>query len=96
MRASKSLAMCLALTSTTLLAFPAGATESSWSIPVNVSVPGLEGEDVRIASHNGLAIAVWEKEVDESGDEIIEYSTSLNGGAWSAPANLSLPGGGCF
>jgi LPXTG-motif cell wall-anchored protein len=89
--------MCLALASTTLLAFPAGATESSWSIPVNVSVPGLEGEDVRIASHNGLAVAVWEFDVEGSEyDEIIQSSTSLNGAAWSTPVNLSLPGGDAY
>lgn len=85
---SKRFSIALVAVTTLCLSIPAAATVSSWSTPVTLSTLGGDAEDARVASTNGLAVAVWERY--DGTDDIIQASTSLNGGAWTAPVNVSL------
>jgi len=65
----------------------------AWSTPADVSVTGQNSDQPQVTvSSTGLATAVWYR-YDGSND-IIQASTSQNGGAWSTPVNISLTGGG--
>jgi hypothetical protein len=63
----------------------------AWSTPANISLTdGVADAPQVTVSYTGLAIAVWGLATD--GDDIIQSSTSQNGGAWSTPADLSATG----
>jgi hypothetical protein len=65
----------------------------AWSTPVDLSLTGGDAYDPQVTvSSTGLATAVWYR-YDGSDDDIIQSSTSQNGGAWSTPANLSATNG---
>lgn len=87
MKTSKLLSFSLALTSAVLLVIPASATVSSWSEPRGVSDIDGEAGFAQITSHNGVAVAVWER--FNGTHRIIQSSRSVNGGEWSPPFNLS-------
>ena len=77
------------VTALVLSAFPAMATVISWLAPSNLSVAGQSAEDVQVVSSNGRAVAAWER--NNGTDDIIQASTSLNGGPWSTDAvDISL------
>ena len=66
-----------------------------WSTPVNLSLAGGEAGPPQVTvSSTGLATAVWSR-LDGS-NEIIQSSTSQNGGAWSTPVNISTAGGNSY
>jgi LPXTG-motif cell wall-anchored protein len=82
---TKTSSVALLAGATLLLSFPAMATVNSWSSPpTTLSVAGQSAEDVVVVSSNGLAVAAWER--NNGTDDIIQVSTSLNGGTWSTPA----------
>jgi hypothetical protein len=65
----------------------------NWSTPVDLSLPGQDAIDARVAADgSGNVVAVWGGE-DGNDDANIQASRSTNGGAsWSTPANLSESG----
>jgi LPXTG-motif cell wall-anchored protein len=67
----------------------------AWSSPVNLSLAGRAAYDPQVTvSPTGLATAVWTR--NDGSNNIIQSSTSQNGGAWSTPVNLSLAGGNAY
>ena len=63
----------------------------AWSTPVDLSATGEAAIDPQVTvSSTGLATAVWERY--DGSNWIIQSRTSLNGGAWSTPVNLSAAG----
>jgi hypothetical protein len=67
----------------------------AWSPPVNLSAAGRDAYDPQVTvSSTGLATAVWYRW--NGSNDIIQSSRSLNGGAWSAPADLSATGGDAY
>ena len=67
---------------------PAGAA-SSWSSPVDLSAAGAEQPAVA-ADGEGAATAVWVRSGPIDGARIVQSSFRPAGGAWSAPADLSV------
>lgn len=64
----------------------------AWSSPVDLSAPGADSQNVEVSvTPSGLAVAVWTRSLSGVGD-FIQTSTSLNGGSWSSPANLTASG----
>jgi LPXTG-motif cell wall-anchored protein len=64
----------------------------AWSTPVNLTLTGQDAFFPQITvSSTGLATAVWQR--NDGSDDIIQASTSQNGGAWSTPVNLSAANG---
>ena len=75
-----------------LVTFPAAALVGSWSTAADVSLTGGDAYDPQVTvDSTGLATAVWFR--SDGSNFVIQSSTSLNGGAWSTPVNLSEPGG---
>jgi LPXTG-motif cell wall-anchored protein len=67
----------------------------AWSTPVNISLAGGNANAPQVTvSSTGLATAVWIR--NDGSNNIIQSSTSQNGGAWSTPINLSLAGGNAY
>jgi LPXTG-motif cell wall-anchored protein len=63
----------------------------AWSTPADLSLTGRDASDPQVTvSSTGLATAVWSR--NDGSNDIIQSSTSQNGGAWSTPADLSLTG----
>jgi hypothetical protein len=63
----------------------------TWSTPADMSATLQDAYDAQVTvSSTGLATAVWPR-FDGSND-IIQSSTSQNGGTWSTPADLSAIG----
>jgi hypothetical protein len=70
---------------------PAGG---SWSAPVDLSAAGKWAFAPQVAvDSQGNATAVWEGGSNESKGSLIQSATRPAGGSWSAPVNLSKPGG---
>jgi hypothetical protein len=68
---------------------------AAWSTPVDLSTAGQDTYFPQVTvDGSGRATAVWER-VDGS-NTIVQASTSLNGAAWSAPANVSVTGQNAF
>jgi hypothetical protein len=62
-----------------------------WSTPVDLSTAGQYAYDPQVTvDGSGLATAVWDR--DDGSNTIVQASTSLNGAAWSTPADLSTAG----
>jgi hypothetical protein len=70
----------------------ASASGTTWSTPVDLSAAGQNAFRPQVAvDGSGNLIAVWER--DDGDNEIIQASTSTNGGVtWSTPVNLSAAG----
>ncbi len=83
----------LLATALVLSSFPSSALAGSWSTPVNISENGLAAQDVQLAVHSdGLVTAVWlRRDIDNKSR--VQSSTSLSGGPWTTPENISLAGG---
>ena len=78
-------------TALVLVALPAAALVGSWSTPADLSATGRDASEPQVTvSSTGLATAVWYS--NDGSNNIIQSSTSLNGAAWSTPANLSVIG----
>jgi LPXTG-motif cell wall-anchored protein len=66
---------------------------SAWSATADLSATGGNAREPQVTvSSTGLVTAIWRRYDGDA--DIIQSSTSQNGGAWSTPANLSLTGGG--
>jgi hypothetical protein len=90
-RILKNIFIPLLASSLVLAALPAAALVGTWSTPVNLSALGQNagGQQVTVDS-TGLATAVWAR---SNGTEyIIQSSTSLSGGAWTTPVDVSVAG----
>ncbi|HEX3737348.1 MAG TPA: PKD domain-containing protein [Solirubrobacterales bacterium] len=67
---------------------PAGG---SWSAAVNLSAPGEDAEDPRLAvDAAGDAVAVWRRY--DGTDDIVEAASRPPGGSWGVPVDLSAGG----
>jgi LPXTG-motif cell wall-anchored protein len=67
----------------------------AWSTPVNLSAAGRDAYSPQVTvSSTGLATAVWYS--SDGSQDIIQSSTSQNGGAWSTPEDLSATGGSAY
>lgn len=96
MQLSKKL-ISLAVTAAMLLfgVTPASATTGTWATPSDVTFAGerLYSDVPQIAvDSTGLATAVWTRQEINGVDYTIRSSTSLNGGPWSTPINVSEVG----
>ncbi len=61
----------------------------SWTTPVDVSAAGIETNNIQLAvDSSGRAIVVWDS-ADGSNRSRVRVSSSVSGGAWSAPVMLS-------
>jgi LPXTG-motif cell wall-anchored protein len=68
---------------------------AAWSTPADLSATGQDADDPQVTvDSTGLATAVWYRW--NGSNDIIQSSTSLNGGAWSTPANLSATNGDAY
>jgi hypothetical protein len=64
----------------------------AWTTPANLSLAGRHAFEPQVTvDSTGLATAVWYR--NDGTNDRIQSSTSQSGGAWSAPADLSLTGG---
>ena len=64
---------------------------AAWSTPANLSPTGQDASNPQITvAVSGLATAVWDRY--DGTNFILQASTSLDGAAWSAPANVSTAG----
>jgi hypothetical protein len=72
-------------------ASPAIAAGATWSPPVDVSAPlqFAYSVDVTVDS-TGRATAIWVGQRSDD-SQVIQSSTSLNGAAWTAPVDVSVP-----
>ena len=95
MHSFKSVLISTLATALVLVTFPAAAVVGSWSTPVNLSASGGYTNDPQVTvSSTGLATAVWTRW--NGSHDVIQSSTSQNGGAWSTPVDLSATGGDAF
>jgi hypothetical protein len=63
----------------------------TWSAAGDVSLPLANAESAQVAvDATGLATAVWDRY--DGSNYIVQSSTSLDGGAWSTPEDLSATG----
>ncbi|CAB4896507.1 MAG: hypothetical protein F2808_03650 [Actinobacteria bacterium] len=64
----------------------------AWSNTVVLSAPGGTASAPQVVGDaTGLATAVWTR--SNGTNDIVQSSTSLNGGPWSTPVDVSAPGG---
>lgn len=95
MRLSKKL-ISLAVTAAMLLfgVTPASATTGTWATPTDLTTRGERISDAAeiAVDSTGLATAVWTRDEGNGVDYTIRSSTSLNGGPWSTPINVSAVG----
>jgi hypothetical protein len=70
---------------------PTPPAPPAWTAPVDVSSPlgNAEGAQVVVDS-DGRATVVWDR--NNGGNYIVQSSTSLDGGEWAAPDDLSATG----
>ena len=95
MRSFKSVLISTLATALVLVTFPAAAVVGSGSTPVDLSATGGDAGDPQVTvSSTGLATAVWTRW--NGSHDVIQSSTSQNGGAWSTPVDLSATGGDAF
>ena len=88
MRSFKSVLISTLATALVLVTFPAAAVVGSGSTPVDLSATGGDAGDPQVTvSPTGLVSAVWFRW--NGSHNIIQSSTSQNGGAWSTPVDLS-------
>ncbi len=70
---------------------PTPPTLPTWSAAEDVSLPLENAESAQVTvDGNGLATAVWSRY--NGSNDIVQSSTSLNGGAWTTPVDLSATG----
>ncbi len=65
------------------------SSESGWSLPVDVSVPGTAQSPQIAVDYAGNAVAVWVR-LNDAGRKIIQTATLPAGGDWSYPVDLSI------
>ena len=71
------------------------AVSTAWSTPADLSASGYSASDPQVTvDGSGRATAVWQG--SDGSNAIVQASTSLNGGTWSTPANLSAAGEDAF
>ena len=70
---------------------PTPPTLPAWSAAEDVSLPLANAESAQVAvDATGLATAVWDRY--DGSNYIVQSSTSLDGGPWSTPVDLSATG----
>jgi hypothetical protein len=68
-------------------------SDGDWLGPTTLSASGQHAKRPQVTvDPSGLATAIWLRADDNGSDDIVQSSTSLNGGAWSSPVNLTQPG----
>ncbi|HEX6229133.1 MAG TPA: hypothetical protein VFZ41_06680, partial [Solirubrobacterales bacterium] len=81
--------LCLALI---LLGAAPAAAAPTWLAPVDLSLPGKNARDPRVAVDDaGGMVAIWEREGATPFQNTVQASIRSPGGAFSAPLDLSLP-----
>ncbi|HET6998197.1 MAG TPA: substrate-binding domain-containing protein [Solirubrobacterales bacterium] len=64
----------------------------AWGAPVNLSVAGRTARNAEVAlDPAGNAVAVWAR--FDGANDIVQSASRPAGGSWSAPVDLSAPGG---
>jgi LPXTG-motif cell wall-anchored protein len=95
MHSFKSVLISTLATALVLVTFPAAAVVGSGSTPVDLSATGGDAGDPQVTvSSTGLVSAVWFRW--NGSHNIIQSSTSQNGGAWSTPVDLSATGASAY
>jgi hypothetical protein len=67
------------------------AGSMTWSVPVTLSAAGQDAGGVTVNINNGKATVIWE--LGTGSDVVVQASSLVIGGDWSAPVTISESGG---